>query len=57
MVAPPGEQTSSLSTSGCFPVSSTILAAPSIDCAASLIESALERPFRTPASDMASITM
>ncbi len=55
MVVPPGEQTSSLRTSGCLPVSRTILAAPSIDCAASFMESALDRPFRTPASAIASI--
>ncbi len=57
MVVPPGEQTSSLRMSGCFPVSRTILAAPSMDWAASLMESSLVSPLRTPASAMASITM
>jgi len=57
MVVPPGEQTSSLRTSGCLPVSRTILAAPSMDWAASIIEASLDSPFRTPASAMASITM
>lgn len=57
MVVPPGEQTSSLRTSGCLPVSSTILAAPSTDWAASLTASPLGIPLRTAASAMASITM
>ncbi len=57
MVVPAGEQTSSLSWSGCFPVSRTILAAPSMDWAASLIESERDSPLRTPASAMASMTM
>ena len=34
MVVPAGEHTISLSSPGCFPVSSTILALPSTDCAA-----------------------
>lgn len=55
MVVPPGEQTSSLRTSGCFPVSRTILAAPSTDCAASVMASLLGIPFRTPASAIASM--
>ena len=56
MVVPPGEQTSSLSASGCLPVSRTIFAAPSMDCAANLMESALDSPLRTPASAIASMT-
>jgi len=57
IVVPAGEQTSSLRTSGCLPVSRTILAAPSMDWAASIMDASLESPFRTPASAMASITM
>ena len=57
MVVPPGEQTSSLRTSGCFPVSRTILAAPSMDWAASIMEASLDSPLSTPASAMASMTM
>jgi tryptophan synthase beta chain len=34
MVVPPGEHTISFNSPGCFPVSSTILALPSTDCAA-----------------------
>ena len=41
IVLPPGEQTISLSSPGCLPVSSTILAAPNTVCAASLCAVAL----------------
>ncbi len=57
MVVPAGEQTSSLRTSGCLPVSKTIFAAPSMLWAASLMAASLRSPFSTPASAMASIIM
>ncbi len=44
IVVPEGEQTSSLSSYGCFPVSRTIFAAPSMDCAASFSATARGSP-------------
>ena len=57
MVVPAGEQTSSFSCPGCFPVSSTILALPSTACAAILMASGRRMPSRTAASAIASISM
>ena len=50
IVEPAGEQTLSLSTPGCWPVSSTIFAVPSIICAAYWIADARGRPHATPPS-------
>ena len=44
IVVPPGEQTSSLRTPGCFPVSNANFAEPNIDCSASLYAFALGNP-------------
>src|SRR5438105_1593187 len=55
MVVPPGLATMSLSTPGCDPVSSTILAAPRTVCAASAVATSRGKPTRTPPSLSASI--
>jgi hypothetical protein len=54
MVVPPGEVTMSLSSAGCFPVSRSILAAPSKVCAANFKATSLGNPKLTPASARAS---
>ncbi len=57
MVVPAGEQTISLSSPGCFPVSRTIFAEPKTACAANLYALSLGIPDRTAASAMASMNM
>ena len=55
IVVPPGDVTPSLSSPGCFPVCSTISAAPFTVWAASWVATFLGRPARTPPSLRASM--
>src|SRR6201996_8112758 len=56
-VQPAGVVTASLSSAGCEPVSSTILAEPKVVCAASRVAVSRGRPTFTPASARASMMM